>query len=156
MNKRRTSRNEMIAWVGGFSSFCSPHIQSRPMEARQYLSEKMGRRGGGRAITSPPLFPPSTALETLILEIFQLSSQFKRFIKSRIITMRELDQSSQTVMFKGYFISTYLHAAELSVTWRACEGRTRAAPSLFLWGHLPARGRRAKQSDAGLLLAVFP
>lgn len=66
--------------------------------------------------------------------------------------MRELDQSSQTVMFKGFFISTYLRAAELGVTWRACEARTRRAPSLFLWGHLPAK---QSKTVLGQLLGVF-
>lgn len=132
----------MIAWVGGLLLFLS-HIQARSREARKYVStKKMREARGGKShinITSLPFFPWSTALETLILEIFQSGLEFKRFIKYRIITTRELDHSGQAVMFKELLIHTYLQAAALTVTqWGACEFQPSAAPSFFLWGHLPA------------------
>lgn len=97
---------------------------------------------GGKShinITFPPFFPWNTALETLIVEIFQLGSQFKRFTKSRIITMREDERSSQALMFKGLLIRTDLQAAALTVAhWGASASQPCWAPSFFLGGHLLA------------------
>lgn len=114
----------MIAWVGASLSFS--HLSQVYWGKKICIDYKDEGGDEGKNhinITSPPFFPWSTALETVILEIFQSGLQFKRFIKSRISTMRELDQNSPAVKFKGLLIHTYLQAAALSHTPGVCESQ---------------------------------
>lgn len=66
--------------------------------------------------------------------MFESGLQFKRFIKSRINTMREHDQSSQAVKFKGLLIHTYLQAAALTVTRQERVNPSPASTKFFPLG----------------------
>lgn len=76
------------------------------------------------------------------------------FIKSRIITTRELDQSSQAVKFKGLLIHTHLRAAALTVTRQERANPSPASTKLFPLGPSAGFPADASQDLSGTMIAL--